>query len=117
MDVRRFRTEPWMASTKIPKVSPVAGLICRGGHFFLVTFSLGQQRKSYSAAAADEDWRFRESFQSHWIPAFAGMTAKRLCSKQLRAFGNPRVEEPIHPVLTRKALPPMPGVVTEARVE
>jgi hypothetical protein len=46
MDARRFRTEPWMASPKIPKIFPVAGLICRGGHFFLVTFSLGQQRKA-----------------------------------------------------------------------
>jgi hypothetical protein len=61
MDARRFRTEPWMASTKIPKMLPIAGLFFSGGHFFLVTFSLGQQRKSHSAAAADEDPRFTAS--------------------------------------------------------
>jgi len=35
-----------MASTKIPKAYPIARLMCRGGHFFLVTFSLGQQKKA-----------------------------------------------------------------------
>src|SRR6478609_9455492 len=50
-----------MASTKILRVAPVADCSSRGGHFFLVTFSLGQQRKGHSAAAADEDQRFHES--------------------------------------------------------
>src|SRR6476620_787262 len=35
MDARRFRTEPWMASTKIPTETPVAGLPCSGRPFLL----------------------------------------------------------------------------------
>jgi hypothetical protein len=70
MDARALSTSALrMASTKIPKVFPVAGLICPGGHFFLVTFSLGQQRKSDSAAAADEGRRLLENTKSSRLQA------------------------------------------------
>ena len=72
MDARRFPIEPWMASRKIPKALPVAGLFCRGGHFFLVTFSLGQQRKRHSAAAADEDRRVTQRQATSMDPRFRG---------------------------------------------
>jgi len=48
-----------MASTKIPKASPVAGLSCSGRPFlFGDLFLWASKEKSHSAAAADEDQRF-----------------------------------------------------------
>jgi hypothetical protein len=54
------------------EVFPVAGLICREGRFFLATFSLGQQRKSYSAAPADEDRRVFEAIKVAGSPPSRG---------------------------------------------
>jgi hypothetical protein len=45
MDARRFRTEPWMASTKMPKVNPVAGLYFSGRPFLFGDFFFGPAKK------------------------------------------------------------------------
>jgi hypothetical protein len=62
MDARRFRTEPWRASTKIPKVHPVAGLFCRGGPFFLVTSFFGPaKKKSLGRGSGRKPWLYRKN--------------------------------------------------------
>jgi hypothetical protein len=45
MDARRFRTEPLMASTKMPKVNPVAGLYFSGRPFLFGDFVFGPAKK------------------------------------------------------------------------
>jgi hypothetical protein len=45
MDARRFRTEPLMASTKIPKALPVAGLFFSGRPFLFGDFFFGPAKK------------------------------------------------------------------------
>jgi hypothetical protein len=44
MDARRFPTEPWMASRKIPTTSQLAGLPRRGRPFSLVRFFWASKR-------------------------------------------------------------------------
>jgi hypothetical protein len=75
-DVRRFPTEPWMASRKIPAISPIAVSLCRGRHFLLVTFLCASKEKLPARQGGSFCFQGKQNKQRPWIPAYAGMTAQ-----------------------------------------
>ena len=87
MDVRRFPTEPWMASRKIASHDPNHRIDLSGKGLLFGYLLLAPSRESDPHAQRAEALLFAErtaermprstGTQSHWIPAFAGMTAKK----------------------------------------
>jgi hypothetical protein len=72
MDARRFRTEPWMASTKIPKLLPIAGLFFSGRPFLFGDFFFGPaKKKSLGLGSGRRPALYRKPKQGPWIARFA----------------------------------------------
>jgi hypothetical protein len=66
MDARRFRTEPWNGEYENPEGLSDRRIAVFGEAIsFLVTFSLGQQGKRHSAAAADENCAVPKELKAH----------------------------------------------------
>jgi hypothetical protein len=76
-----------MASTKIPKVSPVAGLYFSGRPFLFGDFFFGPAKKKLLGRGSGRRPALSGDHQSRWIPAFAGMTAMLVATVKSHGIG------------------------------
>jgi hypothetical protein len=77
MDARRFRTEAWIGEYENAEGLSGRRTVLFGGHFFLVTFLWASKEKVTPSRQWTKTGAMPNDKQRPWIPAFAGMTARK----------------------------------------